>query len=267
MALGGREPAALGVPARDVPFDADLGRGPRGQLLAVYSRCDSEPNFRYDDLQGSLDWTGGKSCDLYEYDFSTSRERRLPLSSRASEVWPTVDGRHVAFVRSGRLYIGSGTRSRRLPSGGRGTPVGLDLRGRSLAFGWTYSGSGDSLGPASDIRVVDVRTRKVRRVDSYSGGGLTTIGRGAPSWEGSRLYWARLCQGDPAGCGGRTGLMRTGPRGPQRAKLRADDTWQARGDGVTYILRDTDQWHGCFDPEISPDKATCTIVATTPRYR
>ncbi len=157
VALGARVPAVLGVPAREVPFDADLGRGPRGQLLAVYSRCDSEPNFRYDDLQGSLDWTGGKSCDRY--------------------------------------------------------------------------------------------------------------GRGAPSWEGSRLYWARLCQGDPAGCGGRTGLMRTGPRGPQRAKLRADDTWQARGDGVTYILRDTDQWHGCFDPESVTNKPTCTIVATTPRYR
>src|SRR5687767_14971279 len=35
--------AALPVPQRSVPFDADLGPGPDGTAWIVYSRCETEP--------------------------------------------------------------------------------------------------------------------------------------------------------------------------------------------------------------------------------
>src|SRR4051812_19587940 len=35
------------VPARSVPFDAQVGRGPRGKTTIVYSRCKREPISSY----------------------------------------------------------------------------------------------------------------------------------------------------------------------------------------------------------------------------
>lgn len=272
----GRPAAPLDVPDRSVPFDADLGPGAHGHFLAVYSRCAHEPRWDPLDEHAPPDYTRGHGCDLYELDLTRGLERRLPASSTtASEVLPAVwkDGLAFARVYSAtdiRLYSRTGdARSRLMPGGpAKGRPTALDLYGRRLAFGWAYPGRYD--GPASDLRMDDTQTAGARVIDTFRGGGLTTIFLTAPAFEGGRVYYARLCQGDESGCPHRDGLMRvrysTGEKA--RAEIGNEDVWQARGAGTTYVLHDDKGYRSCFNPAPaggSPE--TCSIEATTPDYR
>lgn len=263
FARRGSKPAPLPIRDRPVPFDADIGPGTHGRLLAVYSRCASEPALDPDNDDGPPDYTRSSGCDLFQFDFSTGKERKLAVSDpRGSEVLPSVWGNTVAFVRDGRLLARSGLDAPRRLTGGPGrdgTPTALDLRGRRLAFGWRYIAKAD--GPASDMRIDDVVTGKlVRRVETFPGGGLTTVSLNAPAWEGPNLYYGALCQADPAGCPGRSGFMRQVKAGLQRAPISSTDNWQARGGGITYAVHDTSQWRTCTDPD-DAYAASCTIVA------
>ena len=269
----GRPPAPLGVPDRAVPFDADLGPGPSGSL-AVYSRCEREP--RWDPVEDDAppNYSLGRGCDLFELDLATGVERRLPASSKsADETQPAVWKDGLVFARryaSGKNLMYSrrgGSGSRRMPVGrADGRPNGVDLYGRRLAFGWEYPGPFD--GAASDLWLDDVVTGKARRVDRIRGGGLTTISLTAPAFEAGKLYYARLCQGDESGCPHRSGLIRyrysTGESA--RADIFRYDLWQARGNGVTYVLHDGGGWRSCFNTATGGDPETCTIQATTPEY-
>ena len=144
------------VPPRAVPFDVDLGPGPRGGTLAVYSRC------RFEGGEISPE----RGCDVYAFDFNANREFRVPgVNSRAgSEYRPSVWGGRIAFARSyprpssSSLPTGVFTRplessapSRRLSRLNR-VVQGLDLRGRRVVYG------GDS-----QVRLVSTsgRTRRV----------------------------------------------------------------------------------------------------------
>ena len=213
-AHGRAAPIPLPIDERAVPFDADIGPGPDGHRVAVYSRCSSEPPYDTGDENAwPIPYTRGRGCSLYEVDLFTNVERRLPASG--DEVLPTVWGATVAFARThdGRpqLFVRTADgRERRLPGGPGSTayPTALDLRHTRLAFGWTYIPvHRDTLGPASDLRVDDTRGGRGLVVDRFPGGGLTTITLTAPQYADGALYWARLCQGDSAGCSGRAGLM------------------------------------------------------------
>ncbi|WP_028060307.1 hypothetical protein [Candidatus Solirubrobacter pratensis] len=117
-AHGRAVPIPLPIDERTVPFDADLGPGPHGHRVAVYSRCTSEPPYDTADENGwPIPYTRGRGCSPYEVDLFTNVERRL----RASDA------------------------------------------------------PGDEVLP--------------------------------PQYADGAPYWARLCQGDPAGCPGRAGLM------------------------------------------------------------
>jgi hypothetical protein len=140
--------------------DVDLGPGPDGQLVAVYSRCRGA---------GSRELVGDgglrTGCDLYRYSFRTRRERKIrAFSSKASsELLPSVWGMRIAFARTrtdrrggscvSSVWVGDlkSGRARRL---GRGTlgyykgpppcywtnsPTSIDLRGRRVAFSWYYA--------------------------------------------------------------------------------------------------------------------------------
>jgi len=269
----GRPPAPLPVADRAVPFDADLGPGAHGHFLAVYSRCRREPRWDPLDEDRPPDYSRARGCDLYELDLTTERERRLTRTA-ASEFLPAVWKDGLAYARvyaSGTLALYhrvGDARSRRMPGGpAGGRPNGVDLYGRRLAFGWEYPGRFD--GPASDLRLVDVRRARGQLIDRFRGGGLTTISLTAPAFEGGRLYYARLCRGDEAGCPGRSGLLRvrysTGARA--RAPIGRYDLWQARGEGVTYVLHDDEGWRSCFSTATGGSPETCTLQATAPVYR
>jgi hypothetical protein len=251
---GARPPAALPVPERAVPFDADLGPGTDHSAVAVYSRCATEPPLP---AAGMPDYTKGRGCHVYEVDVASGAERRLAISGVLPTVWKDT----VASVAPVSKAIRVGTR--RVAGGPKGgSPTSLDLRGGRLAFGWSY---GDD---ASQIRIDDARSgRLLRRVDTYGGGGLTTLVMAAPAFDGASLYWARLCDGDPSGCPHRDGLMRLSGAHVARAAIGRDDLWQARAGDVTYVLRDGNGEHACHSLEPSVAAPPCTILALSPSYR
>jgi hypothetical protein len=214
------------VPPRTVPFDVDLGPGPQGETVAVYSRCAREP--AEPGLgPGGTDYNLGTDCDVYAYDFGTDREAKLSSavnSSAASEYLPTIWGRRVAFVRTSptrsgwplrpRLYVSalSGrSELKRLPGGTRGLihvgvvrrfsfrsgPSKLDLRGRRLVFGWTYfPRSGTQL---FQIRLVTTtgRTQKLIAQNGYSSGATIACSYRSPALADG-VYWAGVCASNGA---------------------------------------------------------------------
>ena len=70
------------IPSRGSPFDADLGLGRNGRLVAVYSRCAKyfRPERSFQPIRPY-----DEGCSLYEYDLNRRRERRLwcPAGPRA----------------------------------------------------------------------------------------------------------------------------------------------------------------------------------------
>jgi hypothetical protein len=114
----------------------------------------------------------------------------------------------------------------------------------------------------------DVVTARATLIERFHGGGLTTISLTAPAFEGGKLYYAKLCQGDESGCPHRAGLIRvrysTGERA--RANIGRFDLWQARGEGITYLLHDDGGYRSCFSTAAGGPAETCTIQATTPDY-
>jgi hypothetical protein len=286
--------AAVPVRSRSVPFDADIGPGPDGAPWIVYSRCLTEPPLSTP-LSNSAVYTQGRRCRLYRFDVTSGEERPLgPAPKRASDVLPSIWAGRVAFARvqDGRrafpyLYEGrAGGRSpHRLPGGPRrgcspggpgvprvcgdrrrSMPTALDLSGRRLALAWKYKGTLDA--PASEIRLVDTRRRTSRVIDRVRGGGLTNIERVAPNFDGSSLYYARLCLGDQSGCPHRAALVRyrlaTGRL--SFAPITRFDMWQTRTGGETYVLRDAVSDHLCHPFDGPATAATCRIVATDPVY-
>lgn len=137
------------VAPRSVPFDVDLGpsRTDFDEPVAVYSRCEQEPEIRRRSSGPLPAWTTARRCDLYRFDFRTQQEEVLDgPSTHNTEVLPTIWGDMVGFVRiyhsrgglRGRVpyvYVReAGERSERQPGGGRGStglpgPTGLDLDG------------------------------------------------------------------------------------------------------------------------------------------
>lgn len=154
-------------PRLGVPFDVDLGPDEDGGVVAVYSRCATEPDLvRTRETFGARvfsnpypAYTAGRGCDIYRYDFDSRRETRIEGAStdQASEVLPAIWRDQIAFARvyerrDGErgvypyLYVRplAGGRSERQPGGSRGTnglpgPTRLDLYGRYLSFVWNYS--------------------------------------------------------------------------------------------------------------------------------
>ena len=165
------------VPPRAAPFDADLGRGPHGELTAVYSRCRVEP--RTDAIDGLPIPATGRGCDVYRYDVRSGHERKLPVAARAgrSEFLPALDGSRIVFAARGAsggtaLYTAALTarRATRLAGDlGRLGPRSLDLRGRRLAFAWDDRVAGGRLRSRVRLIVLGGRARTLASVISRNG--------------------------------------------------------------------------------------------------
>jgi len=153
----------LPIPARDAPFDADLGPDAHGRPVAVYSRCTTEELLATGPFP---DYAAGRGCDLFRYRFDARREEHLRSLSSPSqnESRPTIWGTHVAFARdvgnarrrASQLYVGtlsSGQPTRRIRGGddpferafceSRARPSRLDLRASRLVFAWDEVCGGD----------------------------------------------------------------------------------------------------------------------------
>lgn len=150
--LSGEAPERVAIDPRGSPFDVDLGPGQGGRPTAVYSRC------RVDPIAGERGpaYATGRRCDLYMFEFSTSRERRISAASTpgASEYLPAIWRGRLVFARrtdrqrSVRLYehdlethrerlVGHGPANQVTPPfGHRDGPNSVDVRGTRIAFVW-----------------------------------------------------------------------------------------------------------------------------------
>jgi hypothetical protein len=224
---------AVPVPPRRAPFDVDLGPDRSGNTIAAYSRCRREPPRRNPAIGNAIaqmpDWSRGRGCDLYRFDFATGHERKIASASSAgaSEFLPSIWKTRIAFARvyerrRGRagdrayLYVRAlaGARgSLRVPAGSRSTqkfctlkprrcrlllepgPTVLDLAGRRLAIGWD---SGGEAGPTSSAYVATVSARSARkqlisRVDSGDIQGREIV---APVLLDGQVIWTLTSFGD-----------------------------------------------------------------------
>lgn len=155
-------------------FDVDLGKGPGGNTVAVYSR----------------------DAGLFLFDFDIGREIRLERLSRPGvrEQGPVIDRRRIAFFRGTAnrrgLYLGT------IPSGRlrmiRNLPREIgpyDLQGRKLAY-TRGRFAGDRF--TDTLFLHDVFTARRRVVARVSSGLLSSARFAGPSFGGGYLYVARV---------------------------------------------------------------------------
>lgn len=209
----------LPVAPRRVPFDADVGPGPDGAAVIVYSRCARE-------AKGFLGRPAG--CSLRLVDPRDGVERPLAETDdpAASETTPTIWRDRVAWVRTRdgrrdarpmvytrRVQSSSRVRSRRLPGlpscrrsdvpgGGciptRGLFAELELYGRWLAQAPTYSYDDVGVCGRREVRLVTVGGDARQVADTICGlSGQTHLGL---SFVAGHLLWVRTCPGDDGGC-------------------------------------------------------------------
>src|SRR4051812_12652668 len=99
----GRTYHEVTVPTRSVPFDVDVGPGPNGGAIVVYSRCTTEPpDPSVLGLSTLPDYTLGQGCRLYAWDVAAERQSAL----KRSGVLPSIWYERLAYARGSRL-IGS----------------------------------------------------------------------------------------------------------------------------------------------------------------
>lgn len=211
---------ALPVAPAAAPFDADVGPDSAGHAAIVYARCATVGNPTFS--------KPASGCDLYRYSLATRREDaiRNANSVEGSEAAPTIWKGRIAWARTyargnpvvytRALTASHAVRSDRLPgvpqrrceSPGpcaRTTYDGrvdeLELYGRRLALNVTYfhKNMGGICGER-EVRLDDVERASAAQVaDTICGlSGQTWLG---PSFVAGRLLFARICPGDPGGCG------------------------------------------------------------------
>lgn len=160
------------------PVTVDLGPGPDGGVVAVYSR-------------------DGR---LFLYDFAKRKERHLIEFGTGS--LPSIWRGQMLFTRReagvSSLWLGKlGTgRLAKLPGGpvaGPSGPVATELRGSRVVYVWSSLGRGGF----TEVELYEVRRgRAVRRDRTGSGSGSTSTFV-TPEIVGSRVYYGRATYGRP----------------------------------------------------------------------
>jgi hypothetical protein len=279
----------VGVPPRSVPFDVDVGPTSGGHVLAVYTRCASEPKAN-GGFPAITEYQTGKGCDVYKADLAGGGETRYTKvnASDGTEFWPTYWKGRVGFARVydhkrdyPYLYVktvASGAPSERMPGGRRqecqggrcsdddkSVPQALELYGTRLAFAWRFQGLSE--GPDYDLRL-DTVGGGHRLMDHVNNGGLTAVPIGWPSFEGGRLFWSRGCFADTGGCQGRERLVKstyTGRIVELAAEAPRPLLSHERDALTTIVLTDASNVADCQgDPPVPA--GTCSIAYSRPDF-
>ncbi|MGZ4307616.1 MAG: hypothetical protein ACXVSL_22445 [Solirubrobacteraceae bacterium] len=281
----------LPVPSRSVPFDVDLGPTSGGRVLAVYTRCATEPTLT---SWGIPEYQTGRGCDVYKLDVGRGQEVRYTKvnASDATEFWPTYWKGRVGFARvydsgsrASYVYVkdvASSRPSERLPGGFGGTcavrpadctdalrpvPLELELNGSRLAFAWRVP---DEPGNTYELRVDTVGTDDRVVLDRSSSGSLTALLLGWPAFEGGRVVWARQCFGDPSGCTPARVRLSASTYTSDIVELGAPSPrWvfsHDRAGGITWVLRDSPQRNDCRDDPLTSVAEACVLEPLRPSY-
>jgi hypothetical protein len=217
--VGGRA-RLLPIASRSVSFDVDLGPGPQGDVVAVYSRCATETELGGGGPSGPFAmYRAGLGCRIYQYSFATRKERRLRVAvGRASLFLPTVWRDRIAFAASmgdgtaswlpaPKLYVQRGAGAPRALRGGPAAPANmnaavdgpssLDLRASTLLYAWnslprTAACGSEELkgGPLPNFALVLHRIGVSRRVIAH--GGCADDGRERLLGEGRLMSTTQL---------------------------------------------------------------------------
>jgi len=263
--VGGGPVTQLPIPARSVPFDVDLGPTSGGHVLAVYTRCATEPA---PTTQSSPipEYQKGRGCDVYKLDLNGGPEQPYTKvnASDATEFWPTYWKGRVGFARvydkgPGISYVyvkdvANSHPSERLPGGpdftssfrcgqqpcpnvSRPVPLQLELYGSRLAFAWRYQAN---RGDSYELRVDTVGSKDSVVLDRGTSG-LTRLQVAWPSFESGLAYWAHPCSGDSSGCTpARVRLSTstyTGDIVERWAPSPVSVISHERASGITWVLR------------------------------
>jgi hypothetical protein len=165
------------VAPRSTPFDVDLGRGPGGATVAVYSR----------------------NGNVYWFDFAAGLERRVPAASKVkvTERFPAVSGEQIVFTRRAGRSVGlfSAPLRRSGPAvavpGTKGDELAdVDFDRGRIAFVRTRRPP-DREGQEATLYLGDLRGG-LKVVDRASSGLLSIAEILDPSFEGRYLYAAKV---------------------------------------------------------------------------
>ena len=218
-----------------VPFDVDLGDDGHGHLIATYSRC-SRP---------SLDYRRPRGCDVYRYDVTARRERRVGGlgTGSASDYLPTAASGRIAFSRTvaggpARLYVRSltGGPLRRLHGGLSHPdewtgPHSLDLGRRGLAIAWYLGGMVTTGNETFDDRTQEVRFDPLhgtpRLLARYADGGLAGTDVAGVSATDTGVLWGAQGYGEEIG----TTMLYLIPQLAQSSDSRKLTFWIASASG------------------------------------
>jgi len=254
VALRGTTGAAA-VEQRDVPFDVDLGPGPNGAPVAVYSRCANEPPLG----QAIPDYTLGTGCDIYRYDLAAGKEERVSAvsTSRGSEVLPSIFGTRIAFARGRSVYVrethSGGRDQRRTGPRAGGTPTGQDLRGTLLATTWKTS-----TGHEIRLTGADAAARLVARTRS----GRVRRPLLSPSFDSGILFFRSTCLNGTAACSERYWSFRPASASTASARVNRDIAWTVHTSRQTFSVKGSDSAGGVIC------ESTCAFIAERPlRFR
>ena len=279
----------VGVPPRSVPFDVDIGPTSGGRVLAVYTRCSTEPKAN-GGFPSITEYQTGRGCDVYKVDLDGGREERYTKvnASDGTEFWPTYWKGRIGFARvydHKRDYpyvyvktVASRRPSQRMPGGQRkecsaqgcsddrrSVPQALELYGTRMAFAWRFQGLSE--GPDYVLRL-DTVDGGHRLMDHVNNGGLTHVPIGWPSFEGGRLFWSRGCFVTTDGCRGRERLVKstyTGNIVELEATAPRPLISHERDDLMTIVLTDQSNIADCKGDPPQP-AGTCSIVYSRPDF-
>ena len=285
--------AALPVPARSVPFDADLGPGPDGTPWIVYSRCRTEPPLSTP-LSTSTVYTQGRGCRIHRFDVTSGEERPIGSAPRhASDVLPSIWRGRIALHAFSTAAVRSRISTRARSAGARtGCPAarGADApRGARACPGCAVTAAFHAYRPRPTPEPARVRmgvqgdARCPGQRDPARGHAQAHHARGGPGArrraDEHRTGVAELRRVEPLlGAPVRRGPERLPAPGgagpvPDRhaggSRLRrstAGTCGRSAPAGTTYVLRDSVFDHLCH-PFDGPQAPTCQILATQPQYR
>jgi len=263
-------------------------------VLAVYSRCATEPSVR---VFGVPEYQTGRGCDVYKLDLQRGQEARYTTvnASTASELWPTYWKGRVGFARvydreprKPYIYvkeIASSRPSERLPGGPGGVctrrpaactpalrpvPLQLELYGSRLAFAWhNPDPRGDRYG-RYEVRVDTVGSGGDPVVlDRSSSGALTALLLGWPAFENGRVFWARQCFVDTSGCVRMRRRLSKSTYTGDLLELGAPSPnfviSHERAAGITWVLRDAIGAADCRGEPPMP-AGDCALEPLRPAY-
>jgi hypothetical protein len=244
---GAQPPVPLpGIAPASRPFEADIGPGPSGSPVIVFARCRAGAcRLMRTTLAGNEEVAIGSSAGVNGFEHAPA-----VWGNRVAFVRRLADGAEQVYVRP--LQASKPTRSVRLPAIPRPqceaverslcspavfrpTVVQLSMRGSMLAETVNLGVIEEELCDRTEIRLVDLASRRSRQV-TYSLCGLSGSTLLGASLTATHILWARTCPGDSGGCQSHNTLL-------YRYGLRSHQTEQAPQRDVLVSFAAEDDEH------------------------